>query len=359
VVVGAKLVKTFVWAQHAGQALQDDVEREHGAAPALDAAVRFRKRFQAFSTSTYANVVKAMDKAVALDTTPAAVQMAYSRVRVSPRKSPVDKRALQDAERLVIAIASNFHVVQTHLDVLVRAARSETDLFGFLDVHDVEAVKEAGKYFVALAEGAEAVSDLLPDFNEKITAAAADVSMANVEQGKPVTLEEIYLEYCTAESLAARRSDSSLVRKFGPVATAQTVAECVTDTQHIHAFNMFAWATLGEFHQLVEKSCPRPPKMKVAEEAPAPPERLVSGIVVVVVGEKPFGLRIAQGTTRIVEVDSASPADRVGVSAGCELVEINGTPCDVSSWRQLFDASAPPFPVILDCKEAETVPPPP
>ena len=30
------------------------------------------------------------------------------------------------------------------------------------------------------------------------------------------------------------------------VATALTVEECVTDMQHIHAFNMFAWATLGE-----------------------------------------------------------------------------------------------------------------
>merc|ERR1719321_2399011 len=92
--------------------------------------------------------------------------------------------------------------------------------------------------------------------------------MANVEQGKPVTLEEIYLEYCTAESLASRRSDSSLVRKFGPVATAQTVEECVTDTQHIHAFNMFAWATLGEFHQLVEKSCRAPARITASHDAP-------------------------------------------------------------------------------------------
>jgi DNA mismatch repair ATPase MutL len=62
-------------------------------------------------------MVKAADQAVQLKSMPPSIRTAYSRLRVAPRKI-VDKGALQDAEQLVIAIASYFHAVQAHLDVL-------------------------------------------------------------------------------------------------------------------------------------------------------------------------------------------------------------------------------------------------
>ena len=50
---------------------------------------------------------------------------------------------------------------------------------------------------------------------------------------------------------------------------------------------------------------------------------------------------------------SAFPAGRAGVRAGCELVEIDGTACDASSWLSMFEISTPPFPITLDCKRPE------
>jgi C-terminal processing protease CtpA/Prc len=79
------------------------------------------------------------------------------------------------------------------------------------------------------------------------------------------------------------------------------------------------------------------------------------GRQVVVVAQKPFGMHIKIGTTEIVEVWPDYPAAKVGVRAGCELVEIDGTPCDSSSWLQMFQVSVPPFKITVECDKAEDV----
>lgn len=83
----------------------------------------------------------------------------------------------------------------------------------------------------------------------------------------------------------------------------------------------------------------------------APPK--FSGRLAVTVKSKPFGMHIRVGTTDIVEVWQDFPAYKAGVRAGCKLVEIDGTPCDASSWLSMFEVSQPPFPITVECKAKE------
>jgi len=82
--------------------------------------------------------------------------------------------------------------------------------------------------------------------------------------------------------------------------------------------------------------------------SPLPP-RAEKRTILVTVAEKPFGMHLKRGRTRVEEVFPGFPAQAAGVREGCELIEVAGTPVSSGTWLRLFEETPLPFGLKLAC----------
>jgi len=72
--------------------------------------------------------------------------------------------------------------------------------------------------------------------------------------------------------------------------------------------------------------------------------------LVVSVEERPFGMHLQRGSTRVDRVFPGFPAHRLGVRRGCEVTTIAGVNVGPGSWMRTFQRTQLPFELRLICK---------
>lgn len=191
------------------------------------------------------------------------------------------------------------------------------------------------------------------DFN---AARLTDATLARLKAASAAAAGRPISSLLTADGLLAHQSGTAELHASVAAALGELSAS-FDPSQHGKLLNALVLIAAADerVHDTLQAILPvaadrLSPKAKVEDTAvPETAKRPKTLQLSVTVAQKPFGMHIQRGTTRVEEVFPGFPAQAAGVRKGCELLEVAGQKVSSGSWLEVFQKSTVPFAVKLAC----------